>query len=133
MPLVLDPCNPTNNVARTLNAKEWRLLAKQRHIDPFTVLIISGHCGSRGTTFNDRDHCTNPESAMNLTDFYVSFPDSASGENIVQTSNRVSGTYPKHPLIRLWTSDRDWNLIEKTHDEIDVVYLVLSHHPNLAP
>ena len=47
--------------------------------------------------------------------------------------NRVSGTYPKHPLIRLWTSDRDWNLIEKTHDEIDVVYLVLSHHPNLAP
>ena len=44
-------------------------------------------------TFKDRAHCTKPESAMHLADFYVSFPVSASGENIVQTAYRISGTY----------------------------------------
>ena len=57
--------------------------------EPFTVLIISGHSGCRGTTFKDRDHCTIPKSAMHLTDFYFSVADSASGENIVQTAGVV--------------------------------------------
>ena len=108
-------------------------LAELRYSDPFTVLIISGHSGCRGPTFKDRDHCTIPKSAMHLTDFYFSIGDSASGENIVQTPNRISGTYPGKPTLRLWTSEAEYALMEKKQDEIDNIYMCLSQRPNEAP
>jgi len=109
------------------------LLAELRYRNPFTLLIISGHCGGRGITFKDRDHCQTPVSAMHLSDLYLSFPESATGEVIVQTANRISGTYPDHPVLRLWTSEADWASIKQKHDEIDAFYLVLSQNPGMAP
>ena len=46
------------------------LLAEIWNNDPFTVLLIDGHCGCRGTTFKDREHCTNPKSGMRLTELF---------------------------------------------------------------
>ena len=45
------------------NTESAARIAELRYIDPFTVLIISGHSGCRGMTFRDRDHCTVPKSA----------------------------------------------------------------------
>ena len=67
---------------------------------------------------------------MHLTDFYLSVPEAASGENIVQTANRISGTYIGQPTLRLWTSKKEWDLVEKKQDEIDQIYLLLSQHPS---
>ena len=117
--------NPGDDASYVI-ADVMTLLAELRYSDPFTLLIISGHSGCRGTTFKDRGHCTNPESAMHLTDFYVSFPETTSGENIVQTANRISGTYTTQPRLTLWTSNEEWALIQKKQDEIDNIYQVLS-------
>ena len=72
--------------------------AQLRNTTPVTVLVISGHSGCRGTCFKDKDHCQNPESAMHLTDFCYSFPESSSGESIVQTAS--SPLWHLQPILR---------------------------------
>ena len=66
-------------------------------------------------------------------DFFLSFPERASGENIVQTANRISGTYAGQPTLRVWTSKHEWSQVERKQDEIDAIYLLLSQNPTQAP
>merc|ERR1712039_485640 len=40
-PLILDPCNPTNNVARTLNRRGWKALAKAA--EDTARMLTGGH------------------------------------------------------------------------------------------
>ena len=70
---------------------------------------------------------------MRLTDFFLSFPERASGENIVQTANRISGTYAGQPTLRVWTSKHEWSQVARKQDEIDAIYLLLSQNPTQAP
>ena len=71
------------------------------------IISMCRFAGCRAMCFQDRYHCANPESARHPTDIFVSFPETSSGDCIVQTANRISGTYVGNPALRVWTSESE--------------------------
>ena len=127
---------------RRLTVRDVLTLAKdfgaslQVYFVPFLVYVVTGHSGGRAVTFRD---ATGQMFVKHM--FYHVSTASATGENMVQTANRIAATHRGTvPEVSFWTSQDIWDAIgchDRLAQEARQVVELQCHsklsHPSRAP